>query len=462
MNQKTTSQLACTEEEKLRTLRCLKALKQGIKENAKIRKDMAWLRQKERDEKAKQDRAWEKRRLEKVNAGKKLNIVFLCSRPATWGSLNSICLSFIKDKRCDVKIVAIPEKEPQLHLNYNHNIYTDLGAFDFLKNNVSCRVINGYDPHTRTWFDLKKLNPDYIFFQTPYNAIRAREYNSTLVSQYTKICFITYGMPTFSGVIRNIADPPDFMKDVNFMFVQSQDHIDHLNRYYDAPYYCDKPKIILSGEPRFDITLEEMNTESPLWNYPRSSGKLRAIWTPRWTTIGNNTHFYDYKDKFFQLCEADKDLDFVCRPHPLTFAESISSGRMTREEVDAFKAEYDSRYNMTLDRRPNYNDTFFSSDVLVTDISSIIHDYAITGKPIIYCHKNDQFNDLSRKLSQGFYWAYSWDDVVSFLNMLKAGDDPLRAKRKEIITSIYYLPAGGAGAKIKDYITNNFFREETI
>ena len=85
---------------------------------------------------------------------------------------------------------------------------------------------------------------------------------------------------------------------------------------------------------------------------------------------------------------------------------------------------------------------------MITDISSIVAEYFLTGKPIIYCHKKDCFNDFSRKLSEGFYWVRNWQELERTLQMLKSGDDPLKAKRQELIKSEFQISTAGAGNTI--------------
>ena len=43
--------------------------------------------------------------------------------------------------------------------------------------------------------------------------------------------------------------------------------------------------------------------------------------------------------------------------------------------------------------------------------------------------------------------------------MLKAGDDPLMAKRKELMASEFYLPEHGAGHEIKEVLLKDYERK---
>ena len=84
-------------------------------------------------------------------------------------------------------------------------------------------------------------------------------------------------------------------------------------------------------------------------------------------------------------------------------------------------------------------------------------DYFMTGKPIIYTHKTDLFNDFGKKIAEGFYWVRNWDELKKTIEMLKSGNDPLKEKRREIIKSEFYIPEIGAGETIKNIIKGDFY-----
>jgi len=159
-------------------------------------------------------------------------------------------------------------------------------------------------------------------------------------------------------------------------------------------------------------------------------------------------NFFDYKDKLLDYCAAHSEIDFIFRPPPQAFIGLNATGELSEKEAVVYKAEYDKHPNTKIDYSKEYLTTFYSSDCMITDISSIVAEYFLTGKPIIYCHKKDCFNDFSRKLSEGFYWVRNWQELERTLQMLKSGDDPLKEKRQELIKSEFQISKAGAGKAI--------------
>lgn len=383
-----------------------------------------------------------------------INIVFVCHRPNVWGSLKTVYESCINDKNFNVTIVAIPNKKQLSDKGLEHNVYETEGAEEFFKNH-KCTVINGYNYETKRWFNLKKLKPDYVFFQQPYNICKPQSYQSSKVSKYAKILYVHYASNIIGNGILEDTYPIDFIQDVNTIFVQDkfdkelvETHIKNNNL---------KTKTILTGFPRYDGLEQYKNIDSNNWNIYPKRDLFRIIWTPRWSTNEGNCNFFEYKDLLLDYAKNNNDTDFIFRPHPQAFLEWAATGELPEEQANKYKKRYESINNAKIDAQKEYLTTFYSSDVLITDISSILAEYFLTGKPIIYCHKKDCFNNFSRKLSKGFYRIHNWEELKQTLDMLKSGNDPLKEKRQEIIKSEFYIPQQGAGYTIKELIKKDFY-----
>jgi CDP-glycerol glycerophosphotransferase (TagB/SpsB family) len=117
---------------------------------------------------------------------------------------------------------------------------------------------------------------------------------------------------------------------------------------------------------------------------------------------------------------------------------------------------------MTLDKGGDYVDTFLTSDILVSDISSMLTEFFATGKPVVYAHRVDGFNELGHRFAEGFYWVRNATELDQTLTMLISGNDPLRVKRQELMKSLLFLPQGGAGLRIKEILKTDFGVGQTL
>ncbi|MBR1817078.1 MAG: CDP-glycerol glycerophosphotransferase family protein [Lachnospiraceae bacterium] len=397
----------------------------------------------------------EKRRIERKNQNKKINVIFVCHRPAVWGALKTVYDACMEDKKFNVAIVTIPNKKELPGKGFSHNEYVSEGAYEYFKG-YKCKLINGYDFDTKKWFDLRRLRPDYIFFQTPYDICRPNAYKSNRVASYAKICYVHYGMPFMNGYIAEESFPVSFLKNTYFHFAEFEEMRKfYADRLPDNSVHK-KSRVILTGYPKLDEAKDYIGCEGKNWIYRGEEKHFRIMWTPRWNTEEGNCTFFTFKDWLPDYIEADNNLELLYRPHPQADIEFISRGIMTEAEIKKYRGRFINSNNMSIDERKDYLDSFYSSDVLITDESSIIPEYFLTGKPIIFTYNETHLNDFAKKISEGFYWAKNKDELKEHLDRLKSGQDELKDRRQQLIREEFYLPEKGSGYEIKEIIKADF------
>lgn len=368
----------------------------------------------------------------------KIKVLFICWRPEVWNSLKSVYESFKKDELFDVIILTIPNKKQLPDKAFSHEEYESEGAEDFWQ---GFDVIRGFNYETGEWIDPKTLRPDYVFLQQPYNITRQFYYKSWIISKYAKICYVGYAFYMGNGEIFESSHPIDFMKSTSFFFSFDKRHTNDIRNYFknNNNYYT---KIEMTGFPRFDLIKSECS----------DAGNYTALWTPRWSTSENNCFFFEYKNKLLEYCDSNKDFSLIFRPHPQAFREWNFTGEMSMKEEKKYREEYLKRPNACIDENKDYLITFERVDCFITDFTSLIAEYLVTGKPIVYCHRVDCFTDVGKEIADVCYWVHNYEELFNAITMLKKGEDPLKNKRLSIIQKIVYRPKEGAGNTIKRII----------
>ena len=89
-------------------------------------------------------------KIKKLN-NEKIKVVFLCHRPAVWGSLKTVYEAMKSDEKFDVTIVTLPNKKQLPKLGLNHETYETEGAEEFWKGSD---VISGYSYERREFIDI--------------------------------------------------------------------------------------------------------------------------------------------------------------------------------------------------------------------------------------------------------------------------------------------------------------------
>ena len=385
----------------------------------------------------------------------KIRVVFVCHRPQIWGALKTVFEACVADDDFEPIIVTIPNKKEIKGKDLNHEIYVSEGAEEYYKD-YPCQVIQGFNYDTKKWFDLRELSPDYLFFQNPYDICRPPAYKSDVVCLYTKICYVHYGMPFMGSFIAEESFPINFLKHTYFHFAEFKEMKDYyINRVEENPVHS-HARVILSGYPKLDGIEQYQGCDNDTWKYHGDDKRFRVMWTPRWSTSEGNCTFFDHKDLLTDYIAKDDKAELLFRPHPQMFSEFLAKKEMTKKEIHDYKEVFKSHDNLSVDKEKNYLPSFYSSDVLITDESSIIPEYFLTGKPVIFTYKETHLNDFAKNIAEGFYWAKDFDEVKKFLRMLESGEDPKAEQRLELIRNSYYLPEKGAGYEIKELIKADF------
>lgn len=382
--------------------------------------------------------------------GHRIHVVLVCHLPSLWNMFEPVYREALADPRFEVTVVTVPYS----HSTLPKGSYKDDGMFEYLKGR-GVEAVRGYSAEGGTWLDPAALRPDFVFFQTPYNLFSPL-WNADRVSMLAKVCFIPYATALFRGEVDEQMHPVDFLRSSSLVFAESPAARAHLvDKFRQYPWFAEK-EVVLSGYPKLDYLTQPRSAAASQWKRGERAETTRILWTPRWRTSEGTCHFFDYKDYFAGFCRKHAGVDFVLRPHPLCFQNFINTGEMSQVELDRMLQEYDASPNMAVDTGGDYQGAFLSSHILISDISSMILEFFATGKPIIYTHRVDVFNDLGRRVSEGCYWVKNQAELDEVLNLLVSGKDPMRPAREKLIQELFFLPEGGSGAKIKESLAVHF------
>lgn len=382
---------------------------------------------------------------------KPINVLFVCHEPALWSMFETVYNAMSEDQAFNPLVVVLPYR----HWTLPEGHYQDAGMLEVCKLR-KIKAISGHDKEKNEWLNPVSLMPDYVFFQTPYN-IFSSEWSAKNISLMARVCYIPYATCLFEGEVEDILHPASFFENVRFVFKENLLSYNQFLGRFQKESWLNHVKVILCGHPKLDYLNGDNNLIGKMFRRGARNDIKRILWTPRWNTSEGNCHFFDYKDFFFLFCKEHQNVDFTFRPHPLCLQNFLQTGELTESDLKLMEIDFQESRNMNLDREADYHDTFFTSDILVSDTSSMMLEYFGTGKPIVYTHRIDVFNELGRKLAEGFYWVNNATELKATLEMLISGNDPLRDKRKELAAEVLFLPKEGSGSYIRKLIREDFY-----
>ena len=372
----------------------------------------------------------------------KIRVYFIAQYKAGVNKFESVVREMQKDETIDVKVLAVPNDINDLsankELSYWKDIFGDI-TIDAICNN--------------SWFDLESAKPDYVFIQRPYDLLVPEVYRKTIISEYAKVCYIPYAFPITA--MYDFATPKNEIKYYDIIFAEYEEADNYYKEAMAEVGDRRKRSSVNYGYPALDIVKQETNKDNSAFRNINS--KFNIMWTPRWTTSKETieTSFFDYKDAIVDYCKKDKNTNLVFRPHPLTFDNFIKEKLMSKKEVKDYINNFTD--NLYYDKSSYYIETFKESDVLVTDYSSIIIEYLLFNKPIIYTQK-DTFtkSKQAKELEKYFYKVKNKRELYKVLNNLQKGIDPLKEKRTKAINQMYSNYDGKVAYRMKEFIKQDY------
>jgi hypothetical protein len=359
----------------------------------------------------------------------KLRIVAVVQYPIT----NLFDTLYIEHKNTgffDFKFVIIPSKQPG----------SDVGEFK-LKDMVGFMkkkkypYIKGYDEINNSYYDLKKLKPDLVFLQTPYDLQRISPiYSSEYIKNFAKVANISYGaiMIKLKGIYANLYENNPFVKNCWKIFVEN----DEMKEIFDNIM---PDKAVSVGYMKCDYFLNYTNKiDYPEhWSLSRKKS-FRIVWKPRWIAKNTHSNLFKYLYYFIYLIENNPRVDFVWYMHPFIKSQIKNNKLMTETELNNVLKKIKLLPNFKIEDSGDFLECIFGADLYIGGASSTFTEFSLTGKPIIYTSSMaDKLNSFGKKIIKGAYIVKNNVEMTQKIHELLRNEDPLkniRQQNKKIIS----------------------------
>ncbi len=195
---------------------------------------------------------------------------------------------------------------------------------------------------------------------------------------------------------------------------------DKIRSIYADAFDIDIHKVKALGTPRTDAFYDEKQLEKTrekvYQQHPEFRGRYIIIYAPTFRDIGDDRTQFKPDLDFDRLSKEllPNQMFLVC-PHP------IMKNKIVEKEYDNIKVVRDF----------STNDMMLISDMLITDYSSVIFEYALLRKPIaFYCYDLLNYN-------RGFYLNYPDDLPGDVYENQTSLTEYLRSDKKDELTEKY-------------------------
>lgn len=368
--------------------------------------------------------------------------MFLIQVPSVWNSFESILEAIRETDNAEIVLVALPPVEGATICTERIQEIVDFCHSKSLGKTV-CAYENG------DYIDLAMYHPDYIFIDEPYSLYRPEKYSLRKLSRIAPVCYVSYGYCLSDGSLVQYELDEDVLRYVSYYFSSNPITYRYFrNRVFVSEWLSHKRAYEI-GYPRFDLY--------PRNSCPSNSLQKTILWLPRWTTssqAGNEpSTFFQYKDILFDYVSTyPNELSLILRPHPKAFDNYIRSGLMSEKEVEDYKQRFHETPNAHIDQDYDYLPSLQTSDILVADFTSLLAEFFILDRPIIYLGSIDEKYRFHRDMFKSFYVVQNQNELITVISNLLDGVDPLKEQRHKAVEAFRNKHNGTAGKRIVDFL----------
>jgi len=229
----------------------------------------------------------------------------------------------------------------------------------------------------------------------------------------------------------------------------------HLHKIKDVGIKLPESKLVKIGYPRFDDYVNKSINKEAYLNFLGVKDKTRKniLYAPTWQW-GNGT-LHKFAKKF--SIELGKDHNLIIRPH--YHDRKYIPWLKFWIKSNNIKNVYLSNPAKILQN--NSMNDFAISDLMISDTSSIIYEYLITGNPIIIVDNN--YKDLHEMPTElnilDIVQKYNGEDGADIGRIVDQdlSDETLRDKYLTLLNNCFYFNDGKSSERAADFIKSSKF-----
>jgi len=374
-----------------------------------------------------------------------IRIHIIASEYYFWNSVSSLCKSFEQDPLFDLTVVYPDEA------NYEdrHDIWT-------------------YSTTSVKEYDLNNL-PDVLIFSNPYDRIEKLEKNAKYIRENVKIILaIPFIVIRYHGnneyFWKILEDSTEIYKPDFYLF----DALVY-NGIKDE-YWCDD-RFVCMGNPKYDEIYESISVFNREQYFCGDWGKLKnkkiVLWStthpitgflPDFLNVSQHVSFDKYANILFKYAYNHSDeMGIIFRPHPAFLKELINIAGWTLDDMNQLRRYCKESKNIILDEEADYYKSFAVSDAILTDTDcGIIMSAFPLLKPICVMFRSRRVKEFDSKLLKIYYKAKTRNELLSFMDMVKDGKDPMKLERERNLKDLVLHFDGENGTRIKQFVLEKY------
>lgn len=391
----------------------------------------------------------------------KLNVAFFPYKASMWNSLETVYEAASQDINCVAKVIPVP--------------FYEIGGTQPLLCYEGDQFPKAVPITPYNQYDLEMEQPDIIFVHNiydQYNTITQLEptYFASNLKQYTDmLVYIPYCVSSYNKYEQN-----DFCASYPSPAVQFVDKIvvaNNLIKEGGLKKGIPENRFLVLGSPKIDglvRALKDDDLECPEEWKEKLEGKTVYLFNTGCTDFADPQAIYSRimaVNIVLDLARYNEENVVIWRPHPLTLAsiKKYNLPAVADWYIATIKNLKDSssqwlNKNIIFDDSPDYRYAMKRADVLISGDSSLLFEYLVTEKKILYY--NEKRTDALHLDTKTFYYYVDKnlpdnsinENIFLLVSKFSKGYDPKKIYRKGLAKKIYSNIDGTCGASVYEKV----------
>ena len=368
-----------------------------------------------------------------------VRVLFLVHMLGTWDSYHALVAAMAADDEFEPLVASIPRRFRGSNGLYGEEeVHAGLTARGVAHLRFAPENLDDVLPM------IKAIEPDLIFRQSQWDADVPDELGTERLS-FARTCLVPYET---MNIVVNVADErtPNTAVDSRYhrwawlVFCTNAMMLETAVR--DGARAGTQFRVV--GHPKAD----HLRAATPHWpiesSPPAADRPGRVVWSAHhtigqgWTDFGA---FHLVRDEMLDWARRREDVEFLFMPHPalLPFPDADESP-IDRADFDAWMRRWEALPNTAVLSESDYGPTLAASDVMVTDGLSMLVEYQLFTKPVIFFERpgHRPFNAIGEQVVRGVHTVHTVDEVRRLAEKFLAGEpDALRRQQQENVEELF-------------------------
>ena len=379
-----------------------------------------------------------------------IRAVFFAELGSKWDSMASVYSYMCQDPRFDPVVVLTPILRA---IKVDGETKSEIVYDDYLTP-MGIPFYNYQD------YSIEQDCPELAFTSQPYESVTLPEYWAQNIAKYTRLVYLPYFIPymMYSDSRITLCQMPIYS--YAWRVAGSSEKF---AQYYKKYSLCQGCNLMVTGIPKMDYAVQLKKQPCPIpdnW-VSKMHNRTVILWN---TWFDWNSSSLEILEQIVPWFAEHKEFALIWRPHPMSRPIFKLIGREEYYRFEILVETVNAATNMVVDTEPEYAAAFSCSQAQVSDFSSMMTQYLLLDKPLLWVDRPGKSIQLVESEEQmvSNRWmekASNATEVIEFLERVKNGKDRNRALRAEVRKQDLPLADGHAAQRICDVVWNDLIQE---